>query len=50
LRALRAIAVGLLLALFGVVGALWWFQERLIYPAPHYTDGELDHLPSGLVS
>ena len=41
--------VGGVLALLSMVGALWGFQERLIYPAPHYTEGELGRLPPGLV-
>jgi pimeloyl-ACP methyl ester carboxylesterase len=29
---------------------LWAFQEQLIYPAPHYTQSELEGLPPGLVA
>jgi uncharacterized protein len=47
-RLLRVIATGLLLALFGVVLALWFFQEALIYPARPYRADELQQLPTGL--
>src|SRR5688572_13129070 len=33
-----------------LAGALWLFQERLIYPAPRYFDAELRQLPRGLVA
>ncbi len=49
-RLLRAIVVGLLLALCALVGALWLFQGWLIYPAPHYTEQELQSLPAGLLA
>jgi uncharacterized protein len=42
--------VGLLLAGFSVLAALWLFQGRLIYPAPHYRAEELGHLPAGLTA
>ena len=29
---------------------LWFFQERLIYPAPHYSAAELRGLPNGVVA
>ena len=41
---------GVLLALAWVIGALWYFQEALIYPAPHYTADELQQLPQGLTA
>lgn len=42
--------VGLALAATSAVGALWLFQERLIYPAPHYRPEQLLQLPQGLVA
>lgn len=42
--------VGLLVAAVSVVTALWLFQGRLIYPAPHYTAEELGNLPAGLTA
>lgn len=48
----------MLLAAAAVVGGagvtlalgLWAWQDRLIYPAPHYTPNELEGLPAGLVA
>lgn len=37
------------LAAFLLVGALWFFQALLIYPAPHYGAAELQGLPTGLI-
>jgi pimeloyl-ACP methyl ester carboxylesterase len=49
-RWLMLIGVPLIgLALLGVA-ALWAFQERLIYPAPHYRAHELEALPPGLTA
>lgn len=42
--------LGFLLAAVSVIGALWLFQGRLIYPAPHYRAEELQHLPAGLAA
>lgn len=47
---MRAVVVGLLLAAVSVVSALWFFQERLIYPAPHYRADDLRNLPAGLAA
>jgi pimeloyl-ACP methyl ester carboxylesterase len=49
-RLVRVLGVGLLLAVFGVVFALWFFQEALIYPARRYRAEELEHLPPGLLA
>jgi uncharacterized protein len=49
-RLLRVIAVALLLALLGVVLALWFFQKALIYPARPYSADELQPLPPGLLA
>ena len=40
---------GVLLAGTAAVGALWFFQARLIYPARHYTADQLEQLPRELV-
>jgi uncharacterized protein len=47
---LRAALVGLALSAVSVVTALWWFQGRLLYPAPHYAERGLSSLPAGLVA
>jgi len=33
-----------------LISGLWLFQERLIYPAPHYFESELSRLPRGLTA
>lgn len=40
---------GLALGVAACVGALWYFQSRLIYPAPHYAERGLEGLPPALV-
>lgn len=49
LRAARAALIGVALSVAAAMTALWWFQGRLIYPAPHYGDNGLRGLPPGLV-
>ena len=49
-RLVRSVCVGSVLAVLGLVGALWFSQERLIYPAPHYGERALLSLPSGLIA
>lgn len=49
-RQARAVSVGLGLSAAAVVLALTCFQDRLIYPAPHYGEATLSALPSGLVA
>jgi len=46
---MSSIAIGVGLAAVSVLGALWLFQDRLIYPAPHYSARALSGLPPGLV-
>lgn len=41
--------MGVALAVGSAIGALWLFQERLIYPARHYSAGQLEQLPRELV-
>jgi pimeloyl-ACP methyl ester carboxylesterase len=43
-------ALLLLVASAALVAALWAYQERLIYPAPHYTPHELTVMPTGLTA
>jgi len=38
-----------LLAVAAAIGSLWLFQERLIYPARHYSANQLQELPKELV-
>jgi hypothetical protein len=45
---LAIICFGLLLSAALLVLALWAFQARLIYPAPHYAVRGLEGLPQGL--
>jgi uncharacterized protein len=49
-RALRTALLGLLLAAVSVLGALWFFQDRLIYPARPHRAEELRRLPPGLTA
>lgn len=42
--------VGLALAAASLVAALWLFQGRLIYPAPHYGPQDLQNAPQGLTA
>jgi uncharacterized protein len=46
---LAMVSIGVGLAALTVVGALLLFQDRLIYPAPHYSARELASLPPQLV-
>ena len=46
---MASIAFGMGLAAVSLLGALWLFQDRLIYPAPHYSARELSSFPPDLV-
>ncbi len=49
-RVIRALLVGGALSASALAGALWLFQGRLIYPAPHYAERGAEGLPEGLVA
>jgi pimeloyl-ACP methyl ester carboxylesterase len=49
-RLLKLVLATLVGAALALVSALWFFQDRLIYPAPRYAPTELKGLPVGLTA